>query len=495
MFTKKIFMTVFTLCFLLLTANAQSGGWSTPVPIDSTRDIGRPIMAVSPKGQIAVIGGGSRLAPCPLYISDDNGKSFQLRYQFKPPTPFYEIWYPNGIAYDSNNVLWVYWAWDECSDNDCTFSRGRWLYLSRSTDGGKTFDHVLKMKRGFQMGVRYEHEQWMAIGKDNTIHFLRDTAWYNSNKMFTEFNLIYTKLPQGDWTKRQDVYLPLIPDSVELDGFSFSLPTDEHPAIAIRTHLRNNTLYKILQYSKFSESQFTPYMFVDSIQVLGSLGFRLVAGKKNDIYLNYGMTRYEGEVGTTIFTKYSFNNGDTLSVPYKTGTTTTLLTVSDSSSFYGFAFSLSVNGIILYKVNDFFSTPIDSAFWPAYQYGFLTFDNSGGGYIILYIGKSYFIGKDIITSVKQDLGSEKVKNEVQLSLSPNPFNNSTILSFILPQPGKVNITIYDINGRVVQETQNYAASSGENKIAFEANKLASGVYVVSLRYKETTYTAKAMLVK
>ena len=127
---------------------AQNNGWSEPVPIDSTRQFYWPLVAVSPQGQIATLGFGGL-----LYISDDNGKSFQLRYQFKPPVQYYHVFAPNGLAYDSNSVLWVYWAWNECDDEFCQFYIQRKLYLSRSTDGGNTFEHVLQFDAGFSLQI------------------------------------------------------------------------------------------------------------------------------------------------------------------------------------------------------------------------------------------------------------------------------------------------------------------------------------------------------
>lgn len=326
-----------TLLIVAGFLTAQPNGWSTPVPIDSTKDIGRPIMAVSSKGQIAVIGGGSRLSPCPLYISDDNGKSFQLRYRFKPPTIDYEIWYPNGIAYDSNNVLWVYWAWDECSDNDCTFVLRSWLYLSRSTDGGKTFEHVLKMKRGFHMGLYAEHEQWMAIGKDNTIHLLRDTAWYNSDKKFTEFNLIYTKLPGGDWTKRQDFSLPQVSYFVELANFNFTFPSDENPVVTIHASTRNATFPVYWNYTKFKHNQFLPYVFIDSLQFPTSGNTNVVNNKRNEVYLNYYIYKIDSNI-VNYFTKVSSNYGETFDKSVQTSMQTYYISQADSNHLYSITY-------------------------------------------------------------------------------------------------------------------------------------------------------------
>jgi hypothetical protein len=479
--------------WLSAVANAQLNGWSTPIPIDSAKGIGDPLMAVSSKGQIAVLGGGSRLASCPLYISDDNGKSFQLRYQFMPPTSFYEIWYPNGIAYDSNNVLWVYWAWDECSDNDCTFSLGRWLYLSRSTDSGKTFEHVLQMKRGFQMGIRADHEQWMLIGKDNTIHLLRDTAWYNSEKMFTDFTLIYTKLQQGDWTKQQDFRLPLIPDSIELSGgISFCVPIDDKPIIGFSTEGRSNVQSNYL-FTKLSIDQlFFPYSTPDSTG--GS--YKFINTNSGQLYLNYFGYNPDSNAYSYL-TRISSDYGNTFGKPLQISQEAFYIVKTNANKFYSFKWFNPLWKMMLYTFDEIISPPQDSVHLGTYVFAYLTFDKIGGIYIVVVDTQntSYFIGKDIITSVVRDVESYKVDSGVQLSVSPNPFNNSTIFLFTLPNTGIVNITIYDILGRKVQEIPKHQAVQGENKISLDANTLTSGTYIIALHYNNNIYTSKAVIIK
>jgi hypothetical protein len=77
---------------------------------------------------------------------------------------------------------------------------------------------------------------------------------------------------------------------------------------------------------------------------------------------------------------------------------------------------------------------------------------------------------------------------------PNPFNPSTTIVFRLGEATHTRVSVYDVTGRLVATLQNGVLSGGEHALRFDAENLASGVYIVRL---ETTqaYTAKMLLVK
>jgi hypothetical protein len=83
---------------------------------------------------------------------------------------------------------------------------------------------------------------------------------------------------------------------------------------------------------------------------------------------------------------------------------------------------------------------------------------------------------------------------------PNPFNPSTTIQFELPRFSQVNLSVYDINGKLVKnllkgqyQAGNYSvrwngtASSGEN--------VASGVYVYHLQAEGQQMSKKMVLVR
>lgn len=64
--------------------------------------------------------------------------------------------------------------------------------------------------------------------------------------------------------------------------------------------------------------------------------------------------------------------------------------------------------------------------------------------------------------------------------TPNPFNQSTVISFEIPDGGNVNLTIFDITGREVRELAEGFRYAGSHQVIFEAKDLSSGVYFAVL---------------
>ena len=65
---------------------------------------------------------------------------------------------------------------------------------------------------------------------------------------------------------------------------------------------------------------------------------------------------------------------------------------------------------------------------------------------------------------------------------PNPFNPSTSIEYDVPVGMHVNISIYDIRGRLVDELvdEYHKASSASYKITWNALDVSSGIYFVRM---------------
>jgi len=87
---------------------------------------------------------------------------------------------------------------------------------------------------------------------------------------------------------------------------------------------------------------------------------------------------------------------------------------------------------------------------------------------------------------------------------PNPFNASTAIPFTLDREGRVKIDIFDITGRSVRAKglsplQSWY-SAGMHEVVWDAEGVASGVYLVRLTVEGMTVrnvcpTRKVVLVK
>lgn len=62
---------------------------------------------------------------------------------------------------------------------------------------------------------------------------------------------------------------------------------------------------------------------------------------------------------------------------------------------------------------------------------------------------------------------------------PNPFNTVTALSYDLPQPADVKLTVYDVRGCVVAQLQHGRQAAGSHRLLWSA-PVAAGVYFYSL---------------
>ena len=78
---------------------------------------------------------------------------------------------------------------------------------------------------------------------------------------------------------------------------------------------------------------------------------------------------------------------------------------------------------------------------------------------------------------------------------PNPFNPSTTINYSLRETGVVNVTIYDITGRVVSRLVSEQKLPGNHSVVWNGDIHPSGMYFVKLDINGYTQTEKLMLIK
>jgi|YelNatPaOPRAMG01_1025707.scaffolds.fasta_scaffold07968_5 uncharacterized protein (DUF362 family) len=90
-------------------------------------------------------------------------------------------------------------------------------------------------------------------------------------------------------------------------------------------------------------------------------------------------------------------------------------------------------------------------------------------------------GTDMVTSVKQ-YSKPQQPSKIQLNSNyPNPFNPSTMISFYLPRSEFVTLKIYDITGREIETLIEGEVPAGEHHLQWNAQGLASGIYLCLMR--------------
>jgi len=123
----------------------------------------------------------------------------------------------------------------------------------------------------------------------------------------------------------------------------------------------------------------------------------------------------------------------------------------------------------------------------------------------VYISKSGYIfagtwGGGLYRSINKVTSYEEneitaIKDYALLQNYPNPFNPETVISYRLPQSGKVTLKVYDPVGNEVATLVNQEQTAGRHEVSFEAGHLTSGVYICQIRAGEFVKTIKMSMVK
>ncbi len=83
-----------------------------------------------------------------------------------------------------------------------------------------------------------------------------------------------------------------------------------------------------------------------------------------------------------------------------------------------------------------------------------------------------------------------LKASLNFSLSPNPANNVSKLSFSTKTASHVQITISDITGKLVQEVTNTQFNAGDHEMALNAAEFAKGIYIIKFQENNQSFTQK-----
>jgi len=83
---------------------------------------------------------------------------------------------------------------------------------------------------------------------------------------------------------------------------------------------------------------------------------------------------------------------------------------------------------------------------------------------------------------------------------PNPFNPSTTIEYQIPEEGRVEITIFSLNGQLLKKFENTHASAGDYKVIWDGKDaggqtVASGFYIYRVSYSNSIITKKMLFLK
>jgi hypothetical protein len=126
--------------------------------------------------------------------------------------------------------------------------------------------------------------------------------------------------------------------------------------------------------------------------------------------------------------------------------------------------------------------------------------NGSGVYVCGPSEGSGTSGDIAVVKYSQLVGIENIESELpnDFSLSqnyPNPFNPATNIKFSIPVSSNVKITVFDVQGKLVDELVNKEMNPGVYVVDWDASALSSGTYFYTIRTESFTETKKMILIK
>lgn len=102
--------------------------------------------------------------------------------------------------------------------------------------------------------------------------------------------------------------------------------------------------------------------------------------------------------------------------------------------------------------------------------------------------------EDIPTGI-EDIGFEYLAGIALYQNIPNPFNQSTLISYFLENAGQVNLSVYAADGQLVSKLIDNRQSRGEHQITFNAEKLTDGIYYYRLETDGNSEVKKMVVLR
>lgn len=95
-----------------------------------------------------------------------------------------------------------------------------------------------------------------------------------------------------------------------------------------------------------------------------------------------------------------------------------------------------------------------------------------------------------------DNDENKIPDDFYLGQNyPNPFNLGTVISYGLPRETLMNIVVFDLNGRAIDNLWNGKQNAGHYTIKWNATQFPSGVYFIRMQTSAFIETRKCILIK
>lgn len=254
-----------------------------------------------------------------------------------------------------------------------------------------------------------------------------------------------------------------------------------------------------LYNSDFGATWTAPY-YLSSFDSIGSDEQQIAGDDGGHVYIVWRDGKYGsvGGYGATILLRRSTDLGLTWQAEQRLSSRPVDLVprVASERNNVGVAWDDDSSGNIVFRL----STDYGNSFLPAQIL-------AQGGDVALAITNSrihvtwaqsdgeiyYRRGTIVVTSVDGNPSLPKVFTLHQNY--PNPFNSETIISYELPEPSQVILSVYDVLGREVQSLVSETQQAGAHQVRYSASRLSSGVYFYRLQTAKFSGVKKFIVVR
>jgi len=100
-----------------------------------------------------------------------------------------------------------------------------------------------------------------------------------------------------------------------------------------------------------------------------------------------------------------------------------------------------------------------------------------------------------ILSINQGDNAEFYSGFELISIYPQPFNNIATVKFFIEDAGKVNFSIFDLNGRELESLTKTYSTSGIKKMKLESSSIVAGLYFLQVDTKFGSISRKIVYMK
>lgn len=105
-------------------------------------------------------------------------------------------------------------------------------------------------------------------------------------------------------------------------------------------------------------------------------------------------------------------------------------------------------------------------------------------------------GERLSSTIKIGMGGgEEARRITLVGNFPNPFNNTTTISYVVKEQAHVGLSVWDVSGQVIRQLEDRTQPPGFYEVQFDADDLPSGTYFVRLHSDGRTKSHKMILMK